>query len=74
MATLIKPGKAGEVKKGQRTTVKIVKTNPIKKKKQMVKKGNEAVKQQKIKPLPRTKLGQPLPFQKTPRTDKNRSK
>ena len=33
MATLIKPGKAGEVKKGQRTTVKIVKTNPIKKKK-----------------------------------------
>ena len=40
----------------------------------MVKKGNEAPKQQKIKPLPRTKLGQPLPFQKTPRTDKNRSK
>lgn len=67
MATLIKPGKAGELKKGQRTTVKIVKTNPIKKKKQMVKKGNEAPKQQKIKPLPKTKLGQPLPFQKTPR-------
>lgn len=30
MATLIKPGKPGEVQRGQRTTVKIVKTNPVK--------------------------------------------
>lgn len=40
MATLIKSGKAGEVKKGQRTTVKIVKTNPIK----PMKKGGQTTK------------------------------
>lgn len=38
----------------------------------MVKKGNEAPKQQKIKPLPKTKLAQPLPFQKSPRTGKKK--
>lgn len=30
MATLIKPGKPGEVKRGQRVPVKVVKVNPAK--------------------------------------------